>query len=306
MKLLKNLVKNKKCPICLKKKFRNLGKVNIGHSDLRSLLSLLECIYCNHWFYSMIPNEKYLNYLYNSNSKYIFGHVHSKYEIEIKQKIKKKGLKLVKTDEKHWIFEYMKNSKIGSYLEIGPGYCSLFKTFRKHGWKCEGYELQSWIKDKGIVHKPNKIKKIKKDVLVMQDVLEHVIDPVTFLKKFSKFQKKSGKVFLAYPNSSSYKAKILKTYWPMVEPLGHLNFFSFKSTKIMLDKCGYEPLIIKTESFVIAKKLLRSIVRLPITIISDLIKMNFISALKRLPEIILNILDLINGDQFHIIGIKKK
>ena len=56
----------------------------------------------------------------------------------------------------------MKKSKIGNYLEIGPGYCSLFKTFRNHGWKCEGYELQTWIKDKGIVHKPSKIKKTKK------------------------------------------------------------------------------------------------------------------------------------------------
>ena len=91
----------------------------------------------------------------------------------------------------------------------------------------------------------------------------------------------------------------------MVEPLGHLNFFSFKSTKIMLEKCGYKPLVIKTASFVIGRKLLRSILRLPFTLLLDLLKMNFISALKRFPEILLNILDLINADQFHIIAIKK-
>ena len=306
MNLLKNLVKTKKCPVCLKKKFKNLGKINICHPDLRNLFSLLECNYCNHWFYSKMLNERYLNYLYTSHSDYIFGHVHSKDELQIIKKIKKKGLKLVKTNEKHWIFRFMKKSKIGNYLEIGPGYCSLFKTFRNYGWKCEGYEIQPWIKGKGIVNKPSKIKKTKKDVLVMHDVLEHVIDPISFLKKFSKFQKKSGKVFLAYPNSSSFKAKILNTNWSMVEPLGHLNFFSIKSTKIMLEKCGYEPLIIQAVSFVIVRKLLRSIIRLPITLILDLFKINFISALKRFPEILLNILDLINGDQFHVIGIKKK
>ena len=305
MNLLKNLIINKNCPICLKKKFKNLGNVNIGHPDLKSLLFLLECAYCDHWFYSMTPNEKYLKYMYNSNSKYIFGHVHSKYELDITKKIKKSGLKLVTIDEKHWVFRHMKKFKVGNYLEIGPGFCSLFKTFRNHGWKCEGYELQSWIKDKGIVDKPSKIKKNKKDVLVMHDVLEHVRDPVNFLKKFSKLQKKSGKVFLAYPNSDSFKAKILKTNWPMVEPLGHLNFFSFKSTKIMLEKCGYKPLVIKTASFVIGRKLLRSILRLPFTLILDLLKMNFISALKRFPEIFLNILDLINANQFHIVAIKK-
>jgi len=113
MNLLKNLIINKNCPICLKKKFKNLGNVNIGHPDLKSLLFLLECAYCDHWFYSMTPNEKYLKYMYNSNSKYIFGHVHSKYELDITKKIKKSGLKLVTIDEKHWVFRHMKNSKLG-------------------------------------------------------------------------------------------------------------------------------------------------------------------------------------------------
>ena len=256
LKLFNNLIKTKKCPICQKKEFIDLGKINIGHSDLRNLLHLLECKYCEHWFYSKMPTEKYLNHLYTSHSPYIFGHIHSQYEIEIIKNIKKNGLKSVKTDENHWIFKFMKNSKIGNYLEIGPGQCSLFKTFSNHGWKCEGYELQPWIKGHGIVHNPSKLKKSKKDVLVMHDVLEHVIDPISFLKKFSKYQKESGKVFLAYPNSSSYKAKILKTSWPMVEPLGHLNFFSKKSTMIMLTKCGYKPLVIKTDSFVEIKRLL--------------------------------------------------
>ena len=51
--------------------------------------------------------------MYNSNSKYIFGHVHSKYELDITKKIKKSGLKLVTIDEKHWVFRHMKNSKLG-------------------------------------------------------------------------------------------------------------------------------------------------------------------------------------------------
>lgn len=302
MKLLKNLVKTKKCPICLKKNFRHHGKVNNCHPDLKGLFSLIECINCNHKFYSQMPKKKYLDYLYKSPTDY---YVHSKEEQRFNQKIKNKSLRWVKTNEKHWIFSYMKGYKKGNYLEIGPGYCNLLKTFKNHGWKCQGLELQPWIKDKGIVHKFNKIKKGKRDVLVIHDVLEHVIDPVTFLKRFSKFQKKTGKVFLAYPNSDSFKAKLLKTKWLMIEPLGHLNFFSKKSTKIMLEKCGYETLVIKATSFVILRKLLRSIARLPITLIIDLFKMNFIQAFMRFPEILLNILDIINGEQFNVIGIKK-
>ena len=63
MNLVKNLLKTTKCPICKKNKFKNLGKVNIAHPDLKNLLFLLECLFCNHLFYSKMPSEKYLNYL---------------------------------------------------------------------------------------------------------------------------------------------------------------------------------------------------------------------------------------------------
>ena len=83
------------------------------------------------------------------------------------------------------------------------------------------------------------LKDENKNVLIFHDILEHVADPVSLVKKFSKQQKPGDKLFLAYPNSSSFKARILKTKWPMVAPLAHLNFFSINSTKILLENCGF-------------------------------------------------------------------
>ena len=91
----------------------------------------------------------------------------------------------------------------------------------------------------------------------------------------------------------------------MVEPLAHLNFFSINSTKILLEKSGYKPLIIKETSFVVLRKLIRNIIKLPITLVKDLIKLDIKVALNRFPEIFLNILDLLKGDQLNVIGIKK-
>ena len=141
--------------------------------------------------------------------------------------------------------------------------------------------------------------------MVFNDVLEHVADPLSFLKIFSKFQTKGDKLFLSYPNSNSFKAKILKTKWSMIAPLAHLNFFSINSTKILLEECGYQPLVIKETSFVILKKLIRSILRLPITIILDLLDFKILNPFKRIIEILLNILDLIRGDQINVVAIKK-
>ena len=48
---------------------------------------------------------------------------------------------------------------------------------------------------------------------------------------------------MTFPNAESFKSKILKDKWSMVAPLGHVNFFSKKSVKIMFMKSGFETLV---------------------------------------------------------------
>ena len=298
--LKKYLLKIKYCPICSSKKITNIGIINSNRDDLNNLFNLLQCLNCNHRFLSKFPKEKFLNKLYLNNSDYVFGHTAD--ENIKKEKFIEKKFKNILAYNDHWIFNYIKKEKKGRYLEIGPGLCNLYKAFYSIGWKCEGVELQSWIKAPGIVNSINKIKKEKKDIVVMLDVLEHSANPIKLLKSISKKHKISGKLFLCYPNSGSFKSKILRTKWPMVSPLGHINFFSKKSTLIMLKKCGYEPILIKSYSFVIFRRLFRNAIKLPFKIIIDILKFNFLNIYKRLFELILNILDLMNGDQIKVVA----
>ena len=297
MDIKKNFIEIKECPICKNSRFAKLGKTNNLHKDLKDLFDLLECGNCKHWFLSKMPKKEFLNNLYENESLYVFGETHSSSF--------KKELNSNSYLPNHWIYQNMKDQKNGNYLEVGPGGCALLKTFKKKGWKCQGYELSKWIKSDDVVHDIGKINKHNHEVLVFNDVLEHVADPLSFLKEFSKFQNKGDKLFLAYPNASSFKAKIFKTNWAMVAPLAHLNFFSINSTKILLEQCGYKPLVIKETSLVIFRKLIRSIIRLPITISLDLLNFKILNPFKRILEIFLNILDLIKGDQMNVVGIKK-
>ena len=293
------LKKTINCIICGGKKLKNLGKIK----NLNNIFDLIQCLNCDHCTLSLMPSQKYLDQLYREGSKFVFGYSHD--EILTKKKFEKSKLESVEPDYKHWVYKYLENQKPGKYFEVGPGNCLLFKTFKSINWSCEAYELQSWVVAEGIFNDFNKIPISNKGIMVLHDVLEHVSDPVVFLKKFSKFQKNSDLLFLAFPNVSSFRFKIFKTKWRMVEPLAHINFLSKKSTKKLLEKCGYEPVIIKPVSFVIFRKLLRSILRLPITILFDLLKLDFKLAAGRIPEIIINILDLISGDEMHVVAKKK-
>ena len=302
-KLNRNLIKIINCPICLSTSSKNIGKIiNCNSPDLANIFDLLECKNCKHKFLSKFPKKSYLENLYKEDSKYVFGH--SKSEVINKANFIKYKFSKQKSLKKHWIFDFVNLGEKGNYLEIGPGLCNLYKSFYENKWKCEGVELQKWIKAPGIKNSYNKLSNKKNDVIVMFDVLEHIIDPNIFLRNISKKIKKNGKLFLTFPNASSYKSKILKTEWQMVSPLAHLNFFSIESAKIILKKNGYRIEYISPYSFVELKRLIRNFIKLPFKILFDLIKLDLKSVLFRLKEFGLNVLDLIHGDQMRIVAIK--
>ena len=136
------------------------------------------------------------------------------------------------------------------------------------------------------------------------DVLEHVNNPVVYLKKINSIMKKNGKIFLTFPHSQSFKSLYLKDKWSMVAPFGHVNFFSKISTAIMLKKSRFKVVLIEDFSYVQKKRLIRNILKLPIYLIKDLITLNLKNFIQRIEEAVLNILDLINGDQLKVVAVK--
>ncbi len=295
-----HLKKIKKCPICKSKSLFVISNIKSKIKDIGSKFNLIKCIDCSHRVISKVPRENFLKHLYMNDSPLVFGGVHS--ELKLKKDFIAGNFEKVEPYQNHWIFNYISKKK-GNYFELGPGLCRLYKTFYEMGWKCQGLELRSFIEAPGI---KNNFKKIdnKKDVAVAFDVLEHVIDPIKYLKIIKKKIKKGGKIFLTFPNSDSFKSRILKDKWAMVAPLAHIHYFSEQSTKIMLEKSGFEILFIKDFSYVVTRRLIRNILKLPLLFIKDLINLDFKNIINRLIEAFLNILDLIKGDQFKVVAQK--
>jgi SAM-dependent methyltransferase len=295
-----HLKKIKKCPICKSKHLFVISNIKSKIKEIDSKFDLIKCIDCSHRTISKIPNEKLLKNLYKDDSPLVFGGAHS--ELKVKKNFIAGNFEKVEPYQSHWIFNYL-DKKNGNYFELGPGMCSLYKTFFEKGWKCQGLELRSFIKAPGL---KNDFKKIdnKQDVAVAFDVLEHVIDPIKYLKIIKKKIKRGGKIFLTFPNSDSFKSRILKDKWAMVSPLAHIHYFSNQSTKIMLRESGFKIILIKDFSFVIPIRLIRNILKLPLFFIKDLINLEFKNIIFRLVEIFLNILDLIKGDQLKVVAKK--
>ena len=298
----KNFIYNENCPICNSNKIINKKKIKSKHDEINLKFYLKHCKACEHKFLSSFPTENYLDSLYKNDSKFVFGHDKNE-EIE-KKKFINRGFFEINSLKNHWVFKFLDINKKGEYLEIGPGFCKLYKTFYENNWNCEGLDLQPFIKAPGIVNNLFEIKNASKDVAVALDVIEHTIDPNKFLKNISNKLKKDGKIFLSFPNADSLKSKILNNKWDMVVPLAHLNFFSKKSIKISLEKNNFEILYIANYSLADARRYSRNIIKLPFKLIKDLIKLDFKNFLLKLRESILTLIDIIDGDQMMVVAKK--
>ena len=76
------------------------------------------------------------------------------------------------------------------------------------------------------------------DAVVFADVIEHVNDPLDFLKRVYALLQPDGIVFLATPSLDSWSAKLLGRNW-MEYKIEHLYYFNERSIRIALEKNNF-------------------------------------------------------------------
>jgi len=127
----------------------------------------------------------------------------------------------------------------GNYLEIGAGGGGLLRHFRAMNYTCYGVDPGQWIEDSSIVNciddLPNDL---QYDVFVLQDVLEHILDPVGLMIGLKKMARHGSIFFCSFPCKDSRPARANKGKWVMVRPYGHLHYFSFDSAAKMFSLTG--------------------------------------------------------------------
>lgn len=162
--------------------------------------------------------------------------------------------------ERYKKLELLLNKSNNSILDIGsgPGYF-LFEG-KKRGWITKGLEpnIQAYEFSKNLgldventfLSTSNKNSINNFDVVNMGEVLEHIKDPMEFLKLVFTKLNDNGVLLLILPNDFNPLQKIIQQnlnfepWW--VVPEHHYNYFDFDSVKILLEKVGF--LIEHTES----------------------------------------------------------
>jgi len=144
--------------------------------------------------------------------------------------------------------------RIGKLLDIGTAGGSFLAAAKKRGWQVNGIEPNKWLcdwgkKNYGIEIKQGTLEKNNFeagsfDLVTLWDVLEHVPDPTDTLTRVNKLLKMNGSLVVNYPDIDSSVAKLMKRKWVFILTV-HLFYFTPTTIRKLLEKCGFEVIIIK-------------------------------------------------------------
>lgn len=140
-------------------------------------------------------------------------------------------------------------------LDVGAASGIFMNLAKKHGYQVEGIEPSGSLVEeaksryglnlfKGTVEQFPQSKKFS--IITLLDVLEHLTQPVPFMKKIASLVKKDGIVVIVTPDIDSTMLKVVGNRWWHYR-VAHVNFFNLTSLTHLLSEMGFE--IIKKRRF---------------------------------------------------------
>jgi cyclopropane fatty-acyl-phospholipid synthase-like methyltransferase len=80
----------------------------------------------------------------------------------------------------------------------------------------------------------------KYDIILSTAVIEHVVDPLNFLKQFHSALGDDGSLFLLTPNARSLNYRLLRSWWRELLSIGeHIYLFTPESLELCANEAGF-------------------------------------------------------------------
>jgi 2-polyprenyl-3-methyl-5-hydroxy-6-metoxy-1,4-benzoquinol methylase len=134
-------------------------------------------------------------------------------------------------------------------LDVGAGAGLFLWHARKAGWEVHGVELSSYGPAYAKRHFELSIQQGTLsdvtfvagsfDVVVMQDVLEHVSDVGETFRIANRLLRAEGAVVVETPNYSGLSRRLLGSDWSAISPAEHLTLLDFRSFRALCKATGF-------------------------------------------------------------------
>lgn len=238
------LIKREYCPCCKSKNYKTIFKKKYSTPELKNYLEnyyktnfdflsndyyqLEHCKECFCIFQLFIPNNDFINYLYEEL-------IDQDKNLEKQKKLNIKNFQIYLEEAKYLIKYFNKSQKKISILEFGCGFgsWSIFMKSLKFDI-CVSEISKSRVKylNENNIDIVDLNTEKKFDCIYSNQVLEHLENPLEILIKLKSFLKKDGIMIHKVPSSIGFKKKLNKNYMPRKDcahPLEHINVYNKKT-----------------------------------------------------------------------------
>lgn len=230
---------NINCPVCGDSGNYVFNKWEYNHN---------QCKKCNTIYCNPRPNDDLLSLYYNE-----FEAPKMWTELLLATDKERKMLQYEPRIKK--IISVMKNKTMGKAVDVGAGSGAFSLALKKS----EVFEdviavdlsevCVKECKNQGLNAFHGSIKDLKNDfasLICMNDVIEHLFNPIDFLKDCYRALKVGGYISIATPNGQGFDFKILKDKTKNITPPEHLTYFNPYSLKLLLENIGFKNVAVST------------------------------------------------------------
>jgi 2-polyprenyl-3-methyl-5-hydroxy-6-metoxy-1,4-benzoquinol methylase len=145
----------------------------------------------------------------------------------------------------------------GRILDLGCGPGHLLNEARRRGWDPVGIDISErdtrFAKDEygldqvqiGSIEDAD-FEAASFDVVVIVAVIEHLLEPLTVVKRTASFLKSGGQLLIQTDNVKSLSRLALQGSWPFFTPPIHLQNFSVAGLKTLVQNAGFRVISCRT------------------------------------------------------------
>lgn len=226
------------------------------HKFYREGIEVIDCLECGYKHLQPIPTEKELKEFYER--EYFVTTQADYYEQQLRDN---QYLSVGFETKLAKIKNHLSKELPLHILDIGCGSGLFLKFFKEHGWACTGIEpsltgVSNLAKQHGICIYEASFDDVcdevgRFSVVTLNEVLEHVSDPLALCKKIYEKNLVSGGILqVTVPNEFNPLQMLacqelqMNPYW-IVKP-DHINYFDVNSIQTLLGKAGFKKLEVDT------------------------------------------------------------
>lgn len=144
----------------------------------------------------------------------------------------------------------------GRLLDVGFGAGWLLRAAAEQGWACWGTELASESLEAASTEPwqvyggdllDAALPSRHFDVITVVEVLEHLPDPLSYLREAARLLRPGGLLYGTTPNAASLNGRILRLDWSIYAAPEHLQLFTSRALQRALEAAGLQPLRIQAQ-----------------------------------------------------------